>query len=219
MTDFVESREWYLAAYCPEGVPTTDHLKLRTVSLSLHSDSIPDNHLVVETLLLSVDPYLRGRITGSLGGLFISQYQLNQLAKIRGCRVIGSTGSDDKVKLIKEEFGYDDGFNYNMETDYDAALSMYFPHGIDVYLDNVGGKMLEAVLNNHVNKHARTPLCGMISQYNKVWTEREGVRNLLNMVGKEVRMEGFMLESYWYRFRDFAKVWKDTYKKAKLSPR
>ncbi|CAI8592782.1 unnamed protein product [Vicia faba] len=132
MTDFVESREWYLAAYCPEGVPTTDHLKLRTVSLSLHSDSIPDNHLVVETLLLSVDPYLRGRITGSLGGLFISQYQLNQaitvfavvrLAKIRGCRVIGSTGSDDKVKLIKEEFGYDDGFNYNIETDYDAALT------------------------------------------------------------------------------------------------
>ncbi|CAL5200549.1 unnamed protein product [Lathyrus oleraceus] len=303
MADLVESKEWYLTAYCPEGVPTTDHLKLRTVSLSLDSDSIPDNHLVVETLLLSVDPYLRGRITGSLEGLFISQYQLNQaitafavvrvirskdsrysegdillcpsspvaeyaivpssqiarkidtengislsdylgalgvpgfaawigievlgdpkagsnvfisaasgavgmnagqLARIRGCRVIGSTGSDDKVKLIKEEFGYDDGFNYNKETNYDAALNKYFPNGIDVYLDNVGGKMLEAVLN-HVNKHARIPLCGMISQYNKVWTEREGVRNLLNMVGKEVRMEGFMLESYWHRFGDFAK--------------
>ncbi|GAU17114.1 hypothetical protein TSUD_106130 [Trifolium subterraneum] len=295
MADFVESREWYLAAYCPEGVPTSDHLKLRTVTLSLSVDSIPVNHLAVETLLLSVDPYLRGRITGTLEGLFISQYQLNQvitafavvrvvrsndskysegdillnsnasvaeysivpssiitrkidtsngislsdylgslgievladpkpgsnvfisaasgavgmnagqLAKIRGCRVIGSTGSDDKVKLIKEEFGYDDGFNYNTETDFDAALSKsYFPDGIDVYLDNVGGKMLEAVLN-HVNKHARIPLCGMISQYNKVWTEREGVRNLLNMVGKQVRMEGFMLESYWHRFGDFAK--------------
>lgn len=80
MADLVESKEWYLTAYCPEGVPTTDHLKLRTVSLSLDSDSIPDNHLVVETLLLSVDPYLRGRITGSLEGLFISQYQLNQVS-------------------------------------------------------------------------------------------------------------------------------------------
>ena len=79
-----------------------------------------------------------------------------QFAKLRGCRVIGSTGSDEKVKLIKEEFGYDDGFNYHKETDFDAALTKYFPNGIDVYLDNVGGKMLEAVLN-HVNLHALIP--------------------------------------------------------------
>lgn len=299
----VQSREWYLAAYSTQGVPTSDHLKLRTVPLSLSYDSIPNAHFALETLFISVDPYLRTRLTGTLDGLFIQQYQLDQvitafavgrvirskdskyeegdlvlipsspvaeycivpssqvlrkidaatgislpdylsslgvpgfaawvgivvlgepkagsnvfisaasgavgmsagqLAKIRGCRVIGSTGSDEKVKLIKEEFGYDDGFNYNKESDFDAALSRYFPDGIDVYLDNVGGKMLEAVLN-HVNKHARIPLCGMISQYNKVWTEREGVRNLLNMIGKEVRMEGFMLESYWHRFGDFAK--------------
>jgi hypothetical protein len=73
MGDVVESREWYVAAYCPEGVPTSDHLKLRTVSLSLASDSIPDNHLAVETLLLSVDPFLRGTITGTVEGLFISR--------------------------------------------------------------------------------------------------------------------------------------------------
>ncbi|RDX68484.1 2-alkenal reductase (NADP(+)-dependent) [Mucuna pruriens] len=303
MADLVESREWYLAAYSPHGVPNSDNLKLRTVTLSLASDSIPDGHVSVQILFISVDPYLRTRLTGTVDGLYIQQYQLNeaitayavgkvigskdskhtegdlvvipsapvaeyciipssrivrkidaesgislpdylsalgipgfaawvgivvlgdpkpasnvfisaasgavgssagQLAKIRGCRVIGSTGSDQKVKLIKEEFGYDDGFNYNKESDFDAALTKYFPDGIDVYLDNVGGKMLESVLN-HVNKHARIPLCGMISQYNKVWTERDGVRNLLNMVGKEVRMEGFMLESYWHRFGDFAK--------------
>ncbi|XP_021822882.1 (+)-pulegone reductase-like [Prunus avium] len=59
--------------------------------------------------------------------------------------------------------------------------------------------MLEAVLN-HVNKNAKIPLCGMISGYNKVWTEREGVRNLLNLIGKEVNMQGFMvfiLASFW----------------------
>ncbi|KAG2371600.1 hypothetical protein LR48_Vigan05g161000 [Vigna angularis] len=315
MDGVVESKEWYLAAYSPEGVPTSDNLKLRTVTLSLASHSIPDHHVSLQILFISVDPYLRTRLTGTLDGLFIPQYQPNQvitayavgkvvgskdskyregdlvlapsapvaeycivpsssilrkidsasgislpdylsalgvpgfaawvgivvlgdpkpgsnvfisaasgavgmsagqLAKIRGCRVIGSTGSDDKVKLIKEEFGYDDGFNYNKESDYDAALSKYFPNGIDVYLDNVGGKMLESVLN-HVNKHARIALCGMISQYNKVWTEREGVRNLLNMVGKQVRMEGFMLESYWNRFGDFAKDMEGYIKEGKVT--
>ncbi|KAI9072992.1 hypothetical protein K1719_045025 [Acacia pycnantha] len=296
----VENREWYMAAYAAEGVPTADHLKLRTAKLSLATDSIPDGHVALELLFVSVDPYLRTRMSGSgdptqfelnqvitafgigrvirskdstyeegdivvhpncpiaeycvtsflmlrkfdpnsgislpdyissmgvpgfaawvgievLGdpkpgsNVFVSAASgavgmyAGQLAKLRGCRVIGSTGSDDKVKLIREEFGYDDGFNYHKETDYDATLSRYFPNGIDVYLDNVGGRMLEAVLN-HVNKHARIPLCGMISQYNKVWTEREGVRNLLNMVGKEVRMEGFMLASYSHRFGEFAEA-------------
>ncbi|XP_020238223.1 2-alkenal reductase (NADP(+)-dependent) [Cajanus cajan] len=315
MGSVVESREWYLASYSPEGVPNSDNLKLRSLSLSLDSHSIPEGHVSLEIVLISVDPYLRTRLTGTLDGLYIAQYEVNevitafavgkvigsreskysegdvvlvpsaplaeyciipsstiarkihaatgislphylsalgvpgfaawvgivvlgdpkpgsnvfisaasgavgtiagQLAKIRGCRVIGSTGSDQKVKLIKEEFGYDDGFNYNKESDFDAALSKYFPDGIDVYLDNVGGKMLESVLN-HVNKHARISLCGMISQYNKVWTEREGVRNLLNMVGKEVRMEGFMLESYWHRFGDFAKEMEGYIKEGKVT--
>nr|QLI49062.1 alkenal reductase-like protein [Gloriosa superba] len=125
-----------------------------------------------------------------------------QLAKLKGCRVVGSTGTDEKVNLLKEEFKFDDAFNYKKEADFDAALSKYLPSGIDIYVDNVGGKMLEAVLN-HVNKKARIPLCGMISQYNQVWTERDGVRNLLNMIGKEVRMEGFIITSYLQQFQDF----------------
>ncbi|KAH7844490.1 hypothetical protein Vadar_028597 [Vaccinium darrowii] len=298
----VESREWYLSAYAPDGVPTSEHLKLRTLSLSLGPDSIPDQHAAVKLLWISVDPYLRSRMTGQEEGLYFPQFELNQvligvgigrvirskssefaegdivinlfspiaeysvvpnaslrkidadptskislpdylsslgvpgftawvgivvlgnpkpgsnvyisaaaggvgmvagqLAKLKGCRVIGSTGSDEKVKLLKEEFGYDDAFNYNKETDFDAALSKYFPNGIDIYFENVGGKMLEAVLN-HVNHGARIPVCGMISQYNKRWTEREGVRNLLNIVGKEVKMQGFLLGSYFDRFGDF----------------
>ncbi|XP_057457800.1 2-alkenal reductase (NADP(+)-dependent)-like [Lotus japonicus] len=310
----VESREWFLAAYSTDGVPTSEHLKLRTVTLTLASDSIPDGHVAAETLFISVDPYIRTKLTGTPDGLNLPQYHINQvitsfsvsrvirskdskyvegdlvlvpsapvaeysiipssgilrkidgesgislpdylsslgvpgfaawvgiellgepkvgsnvfisaasgavgmvagqLAKIKGCKVIGSTGSDEKVKLIKGEFGYDDGFNYNKESDFDAALSRYFPDGIDVYLDNVGGEMLEAVLN-HVNKYARIPLCGMISQYNKVWTEREGVRNLLNMIGKEVRMEGFMLATYWHRFGDFAQDMEGYIKEGKV---
>ncbi|XP_068335898.1 2-alkenal reductase (NADP(+)-dependent)-like isoform X2 [Pyrus communis] len=310
----VESREWYLAAYAAEGVPTSDHLKLRTVTLSLSPDSIPEQHVILEILFISVEPYLRGRITGREDGLYSPQFNLDeviagfgvgrvirskdsnyvegdivvsaftsfaeycvvpsqfvarridpnngiplpeyissigvpgfaawvgielladpkpgsnvfisaaagavgmcagQLAKLRGCRVIGSTGSDEKVRLIKEEFGYDDAFNYHTETNFDAALSKYFPNGIDVYLDNVGGEMLEAALN-HVNKHAKVPLCGMISGYNKVWTEREGVRNLLNLIGKEVNMQGFMVGSYVHRFGEFATEMESHLKQGKI---
>ncbi|CAO2838047.1 unnamed protein product [Amaranthus hypochondriacus] len=138
-------------------------------------------------------------ISAAVGGVGMVA---GQLAKLKGCYVVGSCGSDDKVKLLKEEFGYDEVINYKKEPDLDAALTKYFPNGIDIYFENVGGKTLEAVLN-HVNTYARIPLCGMISQYNKVWTEREGVRNLLNMVGKEVHMQGFMLSSYMNRFVDF----------------
>ncbi|KAJ6826549.1 polygalacturonase-like [Iris pallida] len=126
-----------------------------------------------------------------------------QLAKLKGCRVWEVQETDEKVNLLKDELNFDDAFNYNKETDFDVALSKYFPDGIDVYFENVGGEMLEAVLN-HVNKRARIPLCGMISQYNQVWTERQGIRNLLNMVGKDVKMEGFMIGSHIHHFGDFA---------------
>ncbi|CAN6702006.1 unnamed protein product [Malus baccata var. baccata] len=290
----VESREWYLAAYAAEGVPTSDHLKLRTVTLSLSLDSIPEQHVILETLFISIEPYLRSSITGREDGLCIPQFNLNQVITAFGvgrlirskdgnyaegdivvsaftsvaeyCAVpsqliarkihtnsgiplpeyislLGVPGfaawvgiellADPKpgsnvfislllgllecwtVRLIKEEFGYDDAFNYHTETDFDAALSKYFPNGIDVYLDNVGGEMLEAALN-HVNKHAKIPLCGMISGYNKVWTEREGVRNLLNLIGKEVNMQGFLVGSYLHRYGDFATEMESHVKQGKI---
>ncbi|CAH2080588.1 unnamed protein product [Thlaspi arvense] len=120
------------------------------------------------------------------------------------------------VELLKEEFGYDEAFNYHKETDFDAALTKYCPNGIDIYFDNVGGKMLEAVLN-HVNQYARIPLCGMISVYNTVWTERKGARNLLNMVGKEVTMKGFLVGSYLNRFGDFVKEMEGYLKEGKVN--
>jgi hypothetical protein len=73
----VESKEWYLAAYAPEGVPTSDHLKLRTVPLSLRIDSIPDHHLIVQNLLISVDPYHHAQMTGLEDGLYSPQFKLN----------------------------------------------------------------------------------------------------------------------------------------------
>ncbi|GLJ22395.1 hypothetical protein SUGI_0421550 [Cryptomeria japonica] len=129
---------------------------------------------------------------------------VGQLAKIKGCRVVGSAGSDQKVKMLKEEFGFDDAFNYKTQTDWDAALSKYFPKGIDIYFENVGGKMLETVLN-HINMKARIPLCGMISQYNQDWKESYGVRNLINLVGKSGKMQGFTVVEYFHCMEEFVK--------------
>lgn len=82
----VESGEWYLAAYAPEGVPSSDHLKLRTVPLSLDVDTIPDGQIIVETLFISVDPYQRTRMTGLEDGLYFSQFSLNQVLRTYGYR-------------------------------------------------------------------------------------------------------------------------------------
>ncbi|XP_045790905.1 2-alkenal reductase (NADP(+)-dependent)-like isoform X1 [Trifolium pratense] len=113
---------------------------------------------------------------------------VGQFAKLTGCYVVGSAGSKDKVDLLKNKFGFDEGFNYKEEPDLNAALKRYFPEGIDIYFENVGGKTLDAVLLN-MRVHGRIPACGMISQYNL--TQPEGVTNLAHLVYKRIRMEGF----------------------------
>ncbi|KAM2267629.1 hypothetical protein ACFX1S_045856 [Malus domestica] len=91
----VESREWYLAAYAAEGVPTSDHLKLRTVTLSPSPDSIPEQHVILETLFISVEPYLRSRITGREDGLYNPQFNLGEVIAGFGVgRVIRSKDSN-----------------------------------------------------------------------------------------------------------------------------
>ena len=80
----------------------------------------------------------------------------------------------------------------------------YFPDGIDIYFDNVGGKMLEAVLNN-MRLHGRVSLCGMISQYNSL-EQPEGVHNLLNVIIKRVRMEGFFTIDHYHLYPKFLEM-------------
>ncbi|XP_024983021.1 2-alkenal reductase (NADP(+)-dependent)-like [Cynara cardunculus var. scolymus] len=115
---------------------------------------------------------------------------VGQFAKLSGCYVVGSAGTKEKVELLKNKFGFDEAFNYKEEQDLDAALKRYFPDGIDIYFENVGGKMLEAVLLN-MRLHGRISVCGMISQYNL--EQGEGVRNLVCLVTKRVRMQGFIV--------------------------
>nr|QZX44683.1 pulegone reductase 1 [Mentha longifolia] len=134
---------------------------------------------------------------GSVGQL------VGQFAKMFGCYVVGSAGSKDKVDLLKNKFGFDDAFNYKEENDYDTALKRLFPEGIDIYFDNVGGKMLEAVVNNMRN-HGRIAVCGMVSQYSL--KQPEGVHNLLKLVPKQIRMQGFVVVDYYHLYPKFLEM-------------
>ncbi|KAL4631922.1 hypothetical protein ACB092_04G014100 [Castanea dentata] len=125
---------------------------------------------------------------------------VGQLAKLLGCYVVGSAGSKEKVDLQKNKFQFDHAFNYKEEPDLNAALKRYFPQGIDIYFENVGGKMLDAVLLN-MRIGGRISVCGMISQYNLEYPE--GVHNLLQLIEKRIRMEGFLVPDYDHLYPKF----------------
>ncbi|KAI8003537.1 2-alkenal reductase (NADP(+)-dependent) [Camellia lanceoleosa] len=124
---------------------------------------------------------------------------VGQFAKLLGCYVVGSAGTNEKVDLLKNKFGFDEAFNYK-EEDLEAALKRYFPNGIDIYFENVGGKMLDAVLVN-MRLRGRIAVCGMISQYNL--EQPEGVHNLFCLITKRVRMEGFIVFDYYHMYPKF----------------
>ncbi|KAI3459857.1 hypothetical protein Pfo_016520 [Paulownia fortunei] len=139
---------------------------------------------------------------------------VGQFAKLLGCYVVGSAGSKDKVDLLKKKFGFDDAFNYKEEPDLNAALKRYFPDGIDIYFENVGGKMLDAVLLN-MRLHGRIAACGMISQYNL--EEPEGVRNLFCLVTKRIRMEGFLVFDYYHLYPKYVDMVLPLIKEGKIT--
>lgn len=128
---------------------------------------------------------------------------VGQFAKLIGCYVVGSAGSKEKVELLKNKFGFDEAFNYKEEQDLSAALKRYFPDGIDIYFENVGGKMLDAVLLN-MRVHGRIAVCGMISQYNL--EQNEGVHNLFCLISKRLRMQGFLAVDYFPLYKKFVEM-------------
>lgn len=116
-----------------------------------------------------------------------------QIAKIRGCYVVGSTGGDDKAAWLRDEVGLDAVINYKTEP-LAQALAAATPKGIDVYFENVGGAHLDAALPR-MNMRGRIPVCGMISTYNG---GGEGVRNLSAMIYSRVRIEGFVASDFMH---------------------
>ncbi|XP_020531866.1 2-alkenal reductase (NADP(+)-dependent) isoform X8 [Amborella trichopoda] len=122
---------------------------------------------------------------------------VGQFAKLMGCYV---AGSKEKVDLLKTKFGFDDAFNYKEEEDLASTLKRYFPEGIDIYFENVGGVMLDAVLLN-MRLHGRIAVCGMISQYNRA--KLEGVNNLFYLLTKRILMRGFFVLDYGHLYPQF----------------
>ncbi|OIW10265.1 hypothetical protein TanjilG_28016 [Lupinus angustifolius] len=129
--------------------------------------------------------------TGAVGQL------VGQFAKLIGCYVVGSAGSKEKVDLLKNKLGFDDAFNYKEEPDLDAALKRCFPDGIDLYFEQVGGKILDAVLLN-MKFHGRIVVCGMISQYNL--SEPEPLKNIMQIAFKRLSIKGFTHRDYHHLY-------------------
>jgi len=119
-----------------------------------------------------------------------------QIAKIKNCRVVGSCGSDEKVRWLVDELGFDHAFNYKT-TSIARELHQALPEGIDVYFENVGGKHLDAACGQ-MRPLGRIPVCGMISAYNTKGARSEGVTTLSNMIYNRVTMRGFVV----YEFND-----------------
>ena len=128
--------------------------------------------------------------TGAVGSV------AGQLARSRGCRVIGSAGGPEKVRFAREELGYDEVFDYRADDPREALAE-----GIDVYFDNVGGPQLEAAIGA-IRRGGRIALCGAVSQYNAT-EPAPGPRNLGLMVGKRVNMRGFIVSDHDARAGEF----------------
>jgi NADPH-dependent curcumin reductase CurA len=120
--------------------------------------------------------------------------QAGQIARLKGAsRVIGSAGSDDKVRLLREEYGFNAAFNYK-DGPVVEQLKKAAPDGIDIYFDNVGGEHLEAAISR-MNPYGRVVLCGMIGQYNAT-EPTPAPRNLAQAIGKRLRLQGMIVTDY-----------------------
>jgi NADPH-dependent curcumin reductase CurA len=131
---------------------------------------------------------------GAVGSMVV------QIAKAKGHKVIGSAGGAEKAKFLKE-IGCDAVIDYKATPDLTAALMAAAPDGIDVYFDNVGGAHLEAALNA-ARPFARFAICGMISIYNATKPE-PGPSNLAQLIGKDIRMEGFIVSRHYSMMPQF----------------
>jgi NADPH-dependent curcumin reductase CurA len=122
---------------------------------------------------------------------------VGQVAKQLGCRVVGIAGGPDKCRYVVEELGFDACIDYKAG-DVPAGLRQHCPQGVDVYFDNVGGDILDAVLAR-INLRARIVICGAISQYNNT-TPVRGPANYLSLLVNRARMEGMVVFDYAARY-------------------
>jgi len=149
-----------------------------TAYLGLKKIGKPENG---ETILVSGAAGAVGSVVGQIG-------------KIKGCRVVGIAGSDEKIERIQQKFGFDAAINYKTTDNMKKAIAAACPDGVDVYFDNVGGEILDAALMN-MNKYGRVVNCGAISLYNKTETPT-GPRVETQLIKKSILMQGFTVRDF-----------------------
>ena len=180
---------WSEYSLCPEyfllavdeslGLPLNNHLSVvgpvgMTAYYGLLKIGQPKSG---ETVLVST-------AAGAVGSL------VGQIARIKGCRVVGLAGSEEKCRWLTEDLGFDACINYKQCGDLEAAIATHCPDGVDVYFDNVGGDMLDAALMN-INQHARIVFCGRISSQNELESPVPGPWNMWQILAKCARWKGF----------------------------
>ncbi|WP_257288289.1 NADP-dependent oxidoreductase, partial [Endozoicomonas sp. SESOKO2] len=138
-----------------------------------------------------------------------------QIAKLKGCYVAGSVGSDEKARYLKEELKIDAVVNYKAAPNLANAIAEACPEGIDVYFENVGGPHLEAALDL-MNDHGRIAVCGMIDQYNSS-SPVPGPANLSQMIVKKLKMQGFIVFEHWDHYPEFVQQMSHWIQESKIS--
>ncbi|MDN4060112.1 NADP-dependent oxidoreductase [Massilia sp. YIM B02769] len=133
-------------------------------------------------------------VSGAAGAVGMT---VGQVARQMGCRVVGIAGGEDKCRFVVEELGFDACIDYKAGPVH-AGLKEHCPQGVDVYFDNVGGDILDAVLTR-INMKARIVICGAISQYN-VTSAVKGPANYLSLLVNRARMEGMLVTDYAARY-------------------
>ena len=198
--DYVASAQGWREYYVSEGADLIKiDPRLAPIQTYLGTLGMPGMTAYVGLLHLGLpkagETVLVSAASGAVGAIVC------QIAKIKGCRVIGSAGSREKVSWLMNEAGIDGAFNYKEAGDLVAEVGKHCPKGIDVYYENVGGKHLEAALE-HLNLFGRIVMCGMISQYNA--TEPEpGPRNLFYVTTKRLTVRGFIVSDHLDRRSQF----------------
>ena len=142
---------------------------------------------------------------------------VGQIAKIKGCRVIGIAGADSKIGWLTNELGCDSAFNYKTTADYSAKLKELCPKGVDCYFDNVGGAITDAVFPL-MNLFGRMSICGQISQYNLDKPE-PGPRILSQVLVKQLKVEGFIVTRFQNRWVEGITQMAQWLREGKLKPR
>ena len=190
VSNFNGWREWFVSPSA--GLTKLDHL-IAPIQSYLGALGMPG--LTAYAGLLRVGALKDGErvfvsaATGAVGSI------VAQIAKNKGCYVVGSAGSDQKCSYLTEELGVDKAINYRKAGDLTAALHKDFPEGIDVYFENVGGDHLVAALNN-MRMNGRIALCGMIDIYNA--TEMPpGPSNLAMAIGLQLTLRGFIVSNHY----------------------